>query len=362
MTSFRRRWMSTLFALVLCTMASWAQAATLQEQLNGISANIAKAIKGQGFGSVTVQVVGPATFPSSGPAMCKEVLCTALQGHGVEIAKLRADVGLSCELRVEEVKEGPDVVALTLHFTINFVDRNSKPVLSLTAPKVEIAQREEVCQVLGIPFDGSGHKPDGGKPNIVDSYLQPKPEIQQGTVIRGAAGGEFGIEILVGGRGKPVTNVEGLAFVDLKEHEECEVRLINDSSFEVGVDLTLDGLSCFWFHPSRGGLWIIGPHQTLVVKGWQLDAKVARTFRIVPFEKSVAASAGATGNVGVIAASFFRSYQPHEAIPNEDIAPPRKSLGIGAGDIVGNPVQTVERKFGKLRATVPVRYEKPGGY
>jgi len=178
------------------------------------------------------------------------------------------------------------------------------------------------------------------------------------TQIRATKDGLFAIEVLANGKAASPELERGLAMVDLKPADQCQVRLINDAPFEVAVRLTLDGVDCFWFTKQRAGYWLVPARSSLVVEGWQLDQDTARRFEIVPFKDSVAAKTGVTGDVGVICALFHRAYLPGEKLDDE-VMPSTKSLGVGAGDVFKKEVKFVDRQVGKLRASVPVRYSKP---
>ena len=316
-------------------------------------------------------------YPGSGPALITELLATHLDKLGVSAKKFRADVGLSGEMKVREVKDagGGKVSSLVVVVTLNFVDRNDNPILSLDSRKINVIDRSEVARILGIPFEpghgsggggypnpGPGHKEGDKTAGIYDGFADPHQKLN-GTVIRAKNGGLFGIEVIRGGQPCDAGLEDGLAFIQLAKTDKCHVRLYNDAPYEVAVRLTLDGIDCFWFSKKQKGMWIIPPHSSITVKGWQIDSTYAREFQIVPYEHSVAAKIGATGSVGVIAACFHRSYKEHEPYAAGDS--PLKSvppIGIGEGAEFVNRVKTVKRKVGKIQASVPVRYAKPAGY
>ncbi len=368
----------TVLAIGLACSAQPARAATVETQIGVLAKDVHKALNALEYSTCTINIKGPTMYPGSGPALITELLATHLDKLGISAKKFRADVGLSGEMKIREVKDagGGKVSSLVVVITLNFVDRNDNPILNLDSRKINVVDRSEVARILGIPHElggpapvpqpghdkGSHGKTDPPQSGIYGGFDSPHQTLN-GTVIRAKKGGLFGIEIIKSGQACKAGVEEGLAFIDLGKADKCHVRLINDAPHEVAVRLTLDGIDCFWFSKKQKGLWIVPPHGKLTVKGWQIDNTLAREFQVVPFEKSVAAKLGAVGSVGVISASFHRSYKEHEPYAAGDS--PLKSVppvGIGEGAEFVNRVKTVKRKVGKIRASVPVRYAKPSAY
>jgi len=371
------KWLFGILTVAACCLQASPARAQVEGQLSLLAKNLASELQKAGHSSSTLKVNGPTTFPSSGPSMVKEILGAELVKLGVTIKKLGANVGIAADLKITEVRDEDSntVSSIALSLSVNIVDRNESPIGAIDTQKINITDRGDVSRMLGVPFETGGGPgdlppgvppPDAGTPGggptggaaLVQAVKNPNQGIK-GTTIRAKEDGQFGIELIVSGTAHPVTLEEGFAMCELAQSDKCQVRLINDSDYECGVRLALDGVDCFWFSKQKVGYWIVGPHSSVLVKGWQLNNNQAREFTIVPFAQSVAAQAGVTGEIGVICASFYRSYKDHEPIPAYDNPPPTKSLGIGAGNLVQNAVKIVHRKFGLIRACVPVRYEKP---
>jgi hypothetical protein len=374
MTVTLRKQLLPMWLISIAILGANAQAANFESQIAKLAKDVHKGLAAQDYSSCTINIKGPTMYPGSGPSLVTELLATHLGNLGVAVKSGRAQVGLSGDMKIREVKDagGGKVSSLVVVITLNFVDRNDNPLLSLDSQKINVIDRAEVARIIGIPFEpGSGghpsptpghQNPPRTGENIYDGFDDPHQHIS-GTVIRAKNAGLFGIEVVRGSQACPANVDEGLAYVKLAKTDKCHVRLINDAPYEVAVRLTLDGVDCFWFSQKQKGMWIVPPHSKLTVKGWQIDSTYAREFQIVPFEKSVAAKIGAIGKVGVIAASFHRSYQEHESYAVGDS--PLKSvppIGIGEGAEFVNRVKTVKRKVGKIRALVPVRYTKPSDY
>ncbi|MFK7821736.1 MAG: hypothetical protein AB8G99_23700 [Planctomycetaceae bacterium] len=375
MTVTIRKQVLAVWLLTAACLTSNADAANFESQIAKLAKDVHTALNAQEYSSCTINIKGPTMYPGSGPSLVTELLGTHLGNLGVAVKTGRAQVGLSGDMKIREVKDagGGKVSSLVVVITLNFVDRNDNPLLNLESQKINVIDRSEVARIIGIPFEpGHGGQPSpipGGQPgdqkppktaeNIYEGFDDPHQHVN-GTVIRARSAGLFGIEVVRDAHACPAVVDEGLAYVKLAKTDKCHVRLINDAPYEVAVRLTLDGVDCFWFSKKQQGMWIVPPHSKLTVKGWQIDSTYAREFQIVPFDQSVAAKIGAIGKVGVIAASFHRSYQEHEPYAVGDS--PLKSvppIGIGEGAEFVNRVRTVKRKVGKIRALVPVRYAKP---
>jgi hypothetical protein len=55
---------------------------------------------------------------------------------------------------------------------------------------------------------------------------------------------------------------------------------------------------------------VLGPHQTVVISGWQVSQTAARRFEFTTEEASYGQALGRTANLGVITAVFFRERAP----------------------------------------------------
>ncbi|WP_437231080.1 hypothetical protein SH661x_002332 [Planctomicrobium sp. SH661] len=325
---------------------------TLDGGVRTLAASIAKTLEALGHTSARIQVEGPPTRASSGPSMVRELLGAELKKLGVDTKVTRAPIAVSTRLIPKDSK-----TAVTVRLKTQLIDSNGEVLQEFQSQDVILNDAGDVGQVLGIPFDRSA---DAG-PGFVSRGLNTPSQNAEGTshsVIRATRGSPFAIEILIDKTPCVVSLDSGEAFVPLKETDAFSVRLVNDSNFEVAVALSLDGVDSFWFSGKKS-YWLVSPRGSIVVPGWQKDGHTASQFKITPFEDSVAAKAGIVGDLGVISATFFRAYGPHEEIPSNELQAESKSIGVGEGSLVENKIQIVDRKLGKPIANVPVRYFKP---
>lgn len=119
----------------------------------------------------------------------------------------------------------------------------------------------------------------------------------------------FEMEVLVDGR--PVTeyHARGRTYIEALKGAEYELRVRNSSPDRVAVALSVDGLNTIDArHTSawNASKWVIEPHQTITISGWQMSSERARHFYFTNERDSYGAKLGQTANLGVISAVFFR--------------------------------------------------------
>jgi hypothetical protein len=131
----------------------------------------------------------------------------------------------------------------------------------------------------------------------------------------------FEVDVIVDGRALPEFQAHGRTYVEALRGEEYAIRLTNRSNDWVAVALSVDGLNTIdatRSSPWNGSKWVIEPHQTITISGWQMDSDHANRFYFTTERDSYAARLGVRGNLGVISAVFYR--ERRRPIP---ITPPR---------------------------------------
>lgn len=119
----------------------------------------------------------------------------------------------------------------------------------------------------------------------------------------------FEVDVLVDGRSLSEYHQRGRTYVEAIRGEEYEIRLRNRSSDWVAVALSVDGLNTIdasRTSPWNASKWVIEPHQTITISGWQMDSDYARKFYFTTERDSYAAKLGQRSNLGVISAVFYR--------------------------------------------------------
>lgn len=191
----------------------------------------------------------------------------------------------------------------------------------------------------------------------------------------------FRIEVISDYGGvKPEYNYGRAPFIRAKMGERYSVRIYNPLPVRVAVNLTIDGLNTITgapCTPSGGDKWLIAPHNSIVVKGWQVNTQNMRRFYFTTKSNSYAKwrsyqfGKDLSVKCGVISASYFwnkkeletylANYNPiyihHHGYKkswrkeqSEDFAGkkmrcrppmPRENAGTGMGERGGNAVEYV---------------------
>ena len=131
----------------------------------------------------------------------------------------------------------------------------------------------------------------------------------------------FEVEVLVGGRPLEQYLARGRRYVEALKGAEYELRIRNPLGVRVAVALSVDGLNSIDARRTsawNASKWVIGPYQTITVRGWQMSGERARRFYFTSERDSYGAKLGQTANLGVISVVFFRERQPITIVP-----PPR---------------------------------------
>ena len=120
--------------------------------------------------------------------------------------------------------------------------------------------------------------------------------------------GRFKLEVLVNGVPRPEYSGHGRAYVEALKGKEYAVRITNPLSRRVAVALSVDGLNTIdASHTTAAAArkWVIEPHGSIVISGWQITGKKARAFFFTNETHSYGAWLGKTQNLGVIEAVFY---------------------------------------------------------
>jgi hypothetical protein len=132
----------------------------------------------------------------------------------------------------------------------------------------------------------------------------------------------FEVEVLVGGRPLEQYLARGRRYVEALKGAEYELRIRNPLGERVAVALSVDGMNSIDARRTsawNASKWVIGPYQTITIRGWQMSGERARRFYFTSERDSYGAKLGQTANLGIISAVFFRERQPVAVVP----PPPR---------------------------------------
>lgn len=119
----------------------------------------------------------------------------------------------------------------------------------------------------------------------------------------------FRVEIILDGRPACQYLSGGTHYVEALKGKEYTIRLHNPLDVRVAVALSVDGLNTIdarHTDPREARKWVLDPHETVTISGWQVNSEQARRFFFTSEERSYAQRLGQPDNVGIISAVFFR--------------------------------------------------------
>lgn len=117
------------------------------------------------------------------------------------------------------------------------------------------------------------------------------------------------VTILVDGVAQRSIAHGGRWYVEARKGKEYSIRLRNPFPVRVAVALSVDGLNTIDARETTAAgarKWVLDPHETVVISGWQTSQTQARRFEFTTEENSYGQALGRTANLGVISAVFFK--------------------------------------------------------
>jgi hypothetical protein len=383
-------WATLVQTTTICHTGMAAEAKDLRTGIAAVAQVIKDILDQDKLDSIAI---GPFIGPTSAGPGIAQILSEELAKKQVGV-KDKAALTIRGEFEFVKDKQ-------SLQITAKIVDRFGGTVQDLNFPeivegrdvkraavekgKIEIQTKDEgsllaVAGVnVGIPTDA---RPEERNGMIFDSLKDPASQVVGGTKLvaltAGGARGPYGIEILVDGKPRPITQSkdEPEPNVRIARGETYELRVVNDSDYDAAVDLRIDGVSDFAFSefrqtegPKKGqplyDHWIVAARQTLEIKGWHKNNQSVDSFLVTEFAKGAAAQLLSAANkdtskFGTVSAVFSAAWPADSSAPPDE--PPLKK-GVPNLTGVGPPKEQqskeVRRFVGIPRASVSVRYSKP---
>jgi hypothetical protein len=117
------------------------------------------------------------------------------------------------------------------------------------------------------------------------------------------------VEILVDGQARPLYSHEGRWYLEAVKGQEYAIRIRNPFGVRVAVALSVDGLNTIDARETtakNARKWVLQPHQTVTLDGWQTSSTTARRFEFTSEAESYGSALGKTENLGIISAVFFK--------------------------------------------------------
>jgi hypothetical protein len=137
----------------------------------------------------------------------------------------------------------------------------------------------------------------------------PRAGLSAPPSIRSAAD----VDVLVDGAPQPRYARDGRWYIEARKGREYAVRLHNPYASRVAVALSVDGLNTIDARETTARdarKWVLGPHETVTISGWQTSQAEAHRFEFTTEERSYGQTLGKTANLGMIAAVFFKERVP----------------------------------------------------
>src|SRR5262249_1751679 len=123
----------------------------------------------------------------------------------------------------------------------------------------------------------------------------------------------FDVQGVGGGRSLPQEIAGSERRLEAVLGTEYELRLTNPLSDRVAVAVSVDGLNVIDARhttPWDASKWVIHPHGTLTLSGWQAGSERARRFYFTTERDAYATRIGRPGDFGIISAVFYREQRP----------------------------------------------------
>ena len=130
-----------------------------------------------------------------------------------------------------------------------------------------------------------------------------------GGQVLAKGGPGFSVGVLVDGTPRTQYNHRGAVYVEAVKGASYGLRLTNPTPYRVAVALSVDGLNTLdakHTDPGSAAKWVLDPHESIVISGWQVSDSVARNFFFTGERHSYGAALGQTENLGVIETVYFR--------------------------------------------------------
>lgn len=124
---------------------------------------------------------------------------------------------------------------------------------------------------------------------------------------------DAGVDILVDDVPQHRYVHEGRLYIEARKGKEYAIRLRNPLGVRVAVALSVDGLNTIDARETtatQARKWVLGPYETVTIRGWQTSEHDARRFEFTSEERSYGRALGKTQNLGVISAAFFKERAP----------------------------------------------------
>jgi hypothetical protein len=348
----------------LAMVACPARGADLNGAMDQFAGRIKQLLDSERESAIALnQFTAPARLAANSSSGIRKALEEGLKKRGVAVKK-NARLEVAGEYReVEDPFDRKTVVRVLGRI----VDQDSGRPVSECEVKVDNITSIAVLvgatmELLPTPV------PEDRESSIHDGIRKPSAHLASRRISAGPRS-PFGVEILVGSGSDPDAKLrpraasvdDGQAYMNIRTDERYAIRLINDAPFDVAVTLTIDGLGLFAFsdHPEYSYVFI-PQHSSGVITGWHRTNEEVERFVVTDYARSAVASRSLapSADLGVITACFAAAWPAGGNPPPDEGMEGRSIRATGRGPVTKAHFVEVERRTGRLRAAISVRYTK----
>jgi hypothetical protein len=358
----RTRFLIALFLLFAFVVPGPARADDVNHALGRFSLRIKQFLDAEGETAVALnQFTAPARLAANASAGIRKTLEGELKKREI-LVKNSARLEVNGDYREAE---DPNHKKTVVRINGRVVDQNTGQLLGEYS--VDVDNLTSIAGLIGatmtVPIDPL---PTERERAIRDGIQRPTAHVAS-TRISASPESPFAVEILVGSsrggelRPRLAKVADGQAYMNIRTSERYAIKLINDAPFDVAATLTIDGLSLFAFSGNPEYSYVIVPPRSSgLITGWHRTNKEAEEFVVTDYPKSAAATRSLTPSteIGVITACFAAAWRASSNPPPDEGMEGRSISATGRGPITSTDFVEVERRTGKLRAAISVRYTK----
>jgi hypothetical protein len=343
----------------------------LKREMGALANQIHKEAEKYGNSVIMGEFTGPPELASSGGPGIAQTLKAELEKLGISVSR-SAQVAVKGEYRIAtDPKTNMTVLAILARLT----DRSGKELVELQSRAVY--DLTTITGVTGVTMVAPVNTPPKEREAAIDQALKTiqKPSVK-GTLIAASENSRYAIEILVGpdpGAGTPdlsnyrpraaTIDRDNLAFLTIGRGEVYAVRAINNSNYDAGMTLMIDGLNMFTFSEIKSYEFAVIPAGSDgIIMGWHRNNEVSDAFQVSEYSKSAVFKAMPnSSSIGTINVSFKAAWPKDKPRPEDEFPPgARDDTATARGAEVKAKYTEVVRDYGKLRESISVRYNKGG--
>jgi hypothetical protein len=251
-----------LFVSAVFTLTPWPGQARASQELRDEMAKLARAVLGNTKNQpVTVGQFSPTGLPDSNAGLgIEQILAAALEA--ANRGSVRGDARYEVKGDYALVQSRTNNALKELRITARLIEKATGEEVTDLRVAVNLNGNNTIAEIVQLTaaLPPAGSKEERNQ-EIQRRVQQPSVFIrgEQKTLISSQKDSPYAVELLV----KPLRDSDrhaqprqareenGKAFVDIQRDELYEVRIHNNSSREVAVSLTVDGLDVFHFSKDR---------------------------------------------------------------------------------------------------------------